>query len=236
VTAKAASYPISQWPEAERPRERLTRYGAAALNDSELLALLVRTGSRGHSALDLAKQAMAQAETCGGWDKMTVQQLGGVPGLGPAKAALILAGLELGRRQSLQVRRKVWRFSGSRASFDYCREHLAGQPQEAFLVIGVDARNRLVGSRVISIGTLTQSLVHPREVFQPILAMRAAGLILAHNHPSGDPTPSPEDGAVTRRLKDCADLLALPLLDHLVVGKDRYFSYADAGWPGISNK
>ena len=123
---------------------------------------------------------------------------------------------------------------------------MAQQNQEAFLVVGVDAKNRLVGSRLVSLGTLTQSLVHPREVFHPILAMRAAGFILAHNHPSGDPAPSPEDNLVTvlagrpgpevtagRALLDGADLLALPLIDHLIVGKERYFSYADADWPGV---
>lgn len=225
-------YPISAWPHSERPRERLSQWGPQALGDAELMALLIHTGSGKRSALDLAKQCLAMAQEAGGWEKVTAGDLCDLPGIGPAKSAVILASLEFGRRQALQSgRAKAWRFSGSRQTFEFCREHLAGRPQEAFLVAGLDAKNRLLGSRVISLGTLTQSLVHPREVFHPIISMRAAGLILAHNHPSGDPSPSPEDHEVTRRLKGCADLLAITLVDHLVVGKDRYFSYADANWP-----
>ncbi len=231
---RKVSYTMKEWPASEQPRERLARYGASALADSELLSLLIGTGMQGKSALDLAKTAFVLVEESGGWDKVTVQQLVTLKGLGRAKSAVIMAGFELGKRLSLaSPRRKQWRFSGSRQSFEFCRPHLSGLQQEAFLVIGIDAKNRLIGSRLISLGTLTQSLVHPREVFQPVLAMRAAALIIAHNHPSGDPSPSPEDGEVTRRLKGCAEILALPLVDHLVVGHDRYFSYADANWPGM---
>ncbi len=152
--------------------------------------------------------------------------------LAPAFCRCILVG-ESGQPYNPAAPMKRHNFSGSRQTFNYFVEagQLLGRPEEIFMVAAVDAKNRLLAGVQISQGTATQSLVHPRELFRVALLASACGIIIAHNHPSGDPTPSPEDNEVTRRMKACADLMAINLVDHVICGAERYFSYADAGWP-----
>jgi DNA repair protein RadC len=230
VKEAPAHLPIRAWPEGERPQERLLARGAQALSDAELLALLLRTGGRGQSAVELARQVQARAEQAGGLAALGAGGLMRLPGLGPAKAALLLAAVELGRRSACTPVSPGERILTSRQAYEACRAELEACPQESLLVLALDAKHRLLGRKTVSLGTLTQSLVHPREVFRPALEWNAAAVLVAHNHPSGDPQPSAEDHQVTRRLRQAAALLGLGLLDHLVVGKGIYFSYADRAW------
>jgi DNA repair protein RadC len=224
-----ASSSIKHWPVSERPRERLLSQGAQVLTDSELVAVLLRTGGRGKSALELARQVAASASGSGGWENLCLAQLKSLAGLGGAKAASVLAALELGRR-AWTLKPRGERLSTSLQSWDLVRSELEGRNEERFYVLAVDARHRLIGSRVVSVGSLTQSMAHPREVFRPALELAAAALIVAHNHPSGDPTPSAQDHQVTRQLLQAGQILGVAVLDHLIVGKGSYFSYADAAW------
>jgi DNA repair protein RadC len=224
---------IVAWPATERPRERLAARGAAALSEAELLALLLRSGSRGDSAVDLARRLQAIAQSQGGWDRLHPGQLSQLRGMGPAKAAAVLAAVEWSRRLVCKKEPRRKSLKGSADAWYYCKERLRERKKESFLVVALDARNRPLGEEIISVGTLTQSLVHPREVFSTLLRMSAAAFLVAHNHPSGDPKPSADDRVVTLRLKQCAEIFSIPLLDHLIVTDNQYHSFADHGWKGI---
>lgn len=226
---EAARPAIKHWPEADRPRERLVAHGAKALSEAELLALLLRTGAGGVSALDLGRATLRSVEEAGGWERASVASLRRVKGMGMAKSAAVVAALELGRRAAgFEAERP--RLQGSRQAWEWVRGALEGRLQEAVLVVALDARHRALGTRIVTVGTLTQSLVHPREVFRPALELGAAAVLVAHNHPSGDCAPSGEDDQATQRLRAAADVLGVHLVDHLVVGRGAYFSYADHGW------
>lgn len=225
---------IKDWPAAERPRERLLTRGPRALSDAELLAILLGSGARGLSALDLARQVQAKAQAAGGWDRLEADDLQALPAMGPARIASVLAALELGARAGARKGAELGlAMSSSRLAEAACRGLIGGLPVEHFLVLSLDSRRRLLGQQVVSQGSLTQALVHPREVLRPAVRLRAAAIVVAHNHPSGDPEPSRDDHALTQRLRDAADLLAIPLLDHLVLGADSYYSYADQHWSAL---
>jgi DNA repair protein RadC len=159
--------------------------------------------------------------------QLDLADLKALPGLGLAKGASLLAALELGRRQALALEAPV---SGAPAVLSVLRELLDGRREEHFAVVALDARRRVLAAELVSHGTLTQSLAHPREVFRSAIKLSAAAVVVGHNHPSGDPTPSPDDHVVTRRLHEAAELLAIPLLDHWILGRGRQYSFAQRGW------
>jgi len=216
----------------ERPRERLVAKGARELSDAELLALLLRSGTRGATATALARRLQALAVARGGWSQLHLADLCSLKGMGLVKAAGLLAALEWGRREA-NAGVKAAPLPSSSAAAAALRALLDGRQTEHFAVLALDARRRVLAAEVVSQGTLTQSFAHPREIFRTAIKLGAAGIIVGHNHPSGDPAPSPEDHAVTRRLREAAELLALPLLDHVIVGGSVCFSYADNGWPRL---
>jgi DNA repair protein RadC len=218
-----------RWPEAERPRERLRWNGPEALADAELLALQLGSGTRGRSAVDIAREMLAAYGSLAGIAGREAGELAQVAGVGPAKAARLVAAFELTRR--LRARTPGARVvlgspAAAYAAFGPLMEDL---PREVFRVALLDAQNGLLCDRVISEGTLSASLVHPREVFKPAILEPAASVILLHNHPSGDPTPSREDIRLTRQLVECARLLDLRVHDHLVIGRGRFVSLAERG-------
>ena len=219
--------PISG-PE-EGPRERLRARGAEALSAAELIALLLRTGARGRDAVDVARTLLAR---CGGLDRLECAppcELATVPGVGAAKAASLAAAFELGRRCATSHLPEGAALRSPEDVFRRFALRLRRLAQERFLVVLLDGRHRVVGEEVISQGTLTASLVHPREVFRPALRASAAALILVHNHPSGDPTPSAEDRAVTSRLAEAGEILGIRVLDHVVVAERGYVSLREEG-------
>jgi DNA repair protein RadC len=214
-------------PQAERPRERLARSGAAALSSRELLAAVLGTGARGASALDLADGLLGRG--LHGLASRSLQDLERERGLGRAKAARVLAALELGARLASEGAAASTSLESPAEAARYLLPRYAARAVETFGLLALDVRHRLRREAVVSVGCLTASLVHPREVFQEAVVSRAAALVLFHNHPSGDPEPSAEDLALTRRLSAAGSLMGIEVLDHLVLGAGRYVSLKERG-------
>jgi DNA repair protein RadC len=220
---------IRAWPASERPRERLQALGARELSDTELLALLLGSGSRRAPTMVLARQLQGLAESRGGFQQLDLPDLRAIPGLGLAKSAALLAALEWGRRKA--VRPAAEALGGPQAVVEALRPLLSGRREEHIAVLALDARRRILAAQLVSQGCLTSAMAHPREVFRAAIKLGAAAIVIGHNHPSGDPRPSPEDHALTRRLREAAEILGIPLLDHVIVGEGRAFSYAECAWP-----
>jgi DNA repair protein RadC len=228
ATSPAASpRRVRELPLEERPRERLERQGASALSNRELLVLLVGAGSRQDSVLDISERLLASG--LHGLAGRSLAELRREPGLGLAKATRVLAALELGTRLASQPPASSPSFRAPADAARYLLPRYAARPVETFGLLALDVRHRLKREAVISVGCLTSSLVHPREVFQEAVVSRAAGLILFHNHPSGDPEPSAEDVSLTRRLAAAGSLMGIEVLDHLVLGAGRFVSLKDRG-------
>jgi len=220
---------ILDWPLDERPRERLYHKGGEALADAELLAILLGTGTRGQTAVDLARELLATHGSLSGLAARGVTELAELKGIGRAKAVRLAAAFELTRRLRARPSDGKVNLGCPEAVFRYFGPQLEDLKQEVFHVVLLDAQNGLVKDVVVSEGTLSASLVHPREVFKPAIVESAAHLILLHNHPSGDPTPSKEDIRLTRQLVECARLMDLRIHDHVIVGRGRFVSLAQRG-------
>ncbi|MCP9439570.1 MAG: DNA repair protein RadC [Nitrospira sp.] len=221
---------IPYWPASERPRERLLSKGPDALSDAQLLAILLRTGRRDSSAVQVAMELLHHVGGLGGLVKSGVEELCSIEGVGPAKAAQLKAALELGRRSLATPLSTGMRVSSSADLFRHFYPILRDRKQELFKVVLLDAKNAIIKETTISEGSLTLSIVHPREVFASAIRESAAGVIFLHNHPSGDPTPSQEDRRLTDRLVAAGRLLGISVLDHVIIGDGRYVSFADEGW------
>ncbi len=222
---------IKDWPVADRPREKLLSIGSTALSDTELLALILRTGhaNSGTSALDLARLLLTRFGSLRAMTSATAVELCQLPGIGPAKAAEILAVGELARRFAATPLSPGARFTSSREVFDHFHERLRDRKKEVFLTLLLDSKNRIIREIQISEGSLNASIVHPREVFQPVIRESAAAVLFVHNHPSGDPSPSREDLDLTTRLREAGTLMGVRVLDHIIIGSGRYISMADQG-------
>ena len=221
---------ITYWPESERPRERLLAKGPEALSDAQLLAILLRTGRRDSSAVEVAIELLRHVEGISGLAKCGIEEICAIEGIGPAKAAQLKAAVELGRRSLAAPLSTGTRISSSNDLYRHFYPLLRDRKQELFKVVLLDAKNIIVKETTVSEGTLTLSIVHPREVFTLAIRESAAGVIFLHNHPSGDPTPSPEDRRLTDRLAAAGKLLGISVLDHVIIGDGRYVSFADEGW------
>ena len=219
---------ISQWAPQERPRERLHASGAASLSDAELVAVLLRTGVRGKSAVDLARELLQKYD---GISKLlnAGSELVRVNGLGPAKTAQFAAAMELARRCAEERVRETSALTSPGAVRDYLRLKLSGRQHEVFVCIWLDAQHRAIKFDEPFSGTLTQTSVYPREIVKQALAVNAAAVIFAHNHPSGVAQPSQADELLTANLKEALALIEVKVLDHLIVGETRCFSFADRG-------
>lgn len=222
---------ITDWPEGERPRERLLLLGPQALSDAELLAIFLRVGIRGKSAVDLARDLLARvAGDLGLLADTPIQELIQLPGLGPAKAAQLAAALELARRSLFHEMKSRDLMTSPSAVRDWLRLRLGRLPHETFGALWLDVRNRLIGYEELFRGSLTQTSVYPREVIKRALDNNAAAVILAHNHPSGLTEPSAADELLTRNLKDTLALVEVRLLDHFIVaGNQTPLSLAERG-------
>jgi DNA repair protein RadC len=214
-------------PPEERPRERLFRHGPGALSSRELLALVLGTGSARASALDVAEGLLRDGLR--GLASRSLADFLGQPGLGRAQACRVVATMELGMRVAAEGGPAAPSFRTPEESARYLLPRYSCRPTETFGLLCLDVRQRLKREVVVSVGCLTSSLVHPREVFQEAIVSRAAALVLFHNHPSGDPEPSAEDLALTRRLVSAGTLLGIQVLDHLVLGAGRYVSLKERG-------
>ncbi len=213
----------------DRPRERLQHLGASALSDAELLALLLRTGDRSGDALAVARTLLTESDGLVGLRRISEGDLIGVPGLGPAKIGSIRAAVELGRRLSGRRLRRGDAIRGPGDIHQHFHPRLRDLANEYFVAVLLDSRHRVLKEVVVSQGTLTASLVHPREVFRRAVREAAAAIVLVHNHPSGDPSPSSEDRQVTERLGQAGLILGIRIIDHVVVAEEGYFSFSESG-------
>jgi len=220
---------IKELPAEERPRERLHAYGAQALTTAELLAILIRTGNAERSAVSLGEYLLAEFGSIKGVASASLEQIARVKGLGEAKAAQIKAAVEFGNRLALFTEDAKPSIGGPRDVANLLMSDLRYQKKEHLKSLLMDTKNRVLAVRTVSIGDLSSSIVHPREVYKDAVVASAASIIVAHNHPSGDPTPSAEDVAVTKRLMQAGEIMGIDLLDHIVIGDGVFVSLKERG-------
>jgi DNA repair protein RadC len=222
--------PIKQWSEDDRPREKLILKGKAALSNAELIALLLGSGTKNESAVDLAKRILDQSgHNLAELSKYQISDLVKFKGIGTAKGLTILAALELGNRKRSQDALARDKVAGSRDVFELFHGELADAQYESFWVLLLNRANRVIRKVNISEGGISGTVADPKKIFKMSLDHNASSLILCHNHPSGNTQPSEADIRLTRKLKEAGLLLDLPVLDHLILGGDGYFSFADEG-------
>lgn len=221
---------IRDWEQGERPREKLGRHGAATLSDAELVAIVLRTGSgAGRSAVDVAHDVLS---ACGGLHRLgrlTPDLLCRIDGIGSVKAMTLLAVEELARRWAMPPPADVPQIGSSREAFVRYGPRLCRKTREELLVVAVNVRHAILREEVVAQGEVSGAAVVPRMVFAPAIGTAAAAVLIVHNHPSGDPTPSPADREVTAHLAKVGVLIGIPLLDHLIIGDGTYYSFRDAG-------
>ena len=220
---------ITDWPEEHRPRERLIRHGAAILSDAELLAVFLRVGVTGKSAVDLGRDMVTHFGSLNGLFSATLDDFSKLNGLGPAKYAQLQAVLELARRSLSEELQAGIALSSPQAVKQYLQLLLGGKAYESFAILFLDVKNRLIACEELFRGTLTHTSVYPREVVKVALARNAASIILAHNHPSGTPEPSTADHMLTQALKQALALIDVRVLDHFVVAGRHVYSFAEHG-------
>lgn len=220
---------IRDLPTEERPREKLKALGAEALSNAELLAILLRTGSDRESALQLAVRLLSLGGGLRELPGLSLEDLQVLRGVGPAKAAQLKAALEIGRRLATMPPDQAESITSPQRAAALFMEELRYKKKEHFMIMLLNTKNHLLSREEISIGSLNASIVHPREIFKIPLRKSAASIILVHNHPSGDPSPSQEDLEVTRRLVEAGNLLGIAVRDHLIIGDGCYFSFKEKG-------
>ena len=220
---------ITDWPDETRPRERLIRHGAGALSDAELLAIFLRVGVTGKSAVDLGRDMVGHFGSLTCLFRTSLAQFCGMHGLGPAKFAQLQAVMELAKRALAEELESGIALSSPQSVRAYLQLQLAGKMHESFMVLFLDVKNRLIATEELFRGTLTHTSVYPREVVKAALQHNAAALLLAHNHPSGTPNPSAADLAITQTLKHALEMIDVKVLDHFIVAGSRVYSFAEHG-------
>ena len=220
-------YLIREMPVSERPRERLARVGPAGLANHELLAILLQSGYKDESVLDLSKRILYQLTKFNDLNKFSYEELIRIKGVGPAKASVILASFELSKRLQNEETNESYSITSPLDAYLYLEEEMAFLEQEHFVCVYLDTKNKVIAKKTIFIGTLNQSLVHPREVFKYAVKYASASMLVSHNHPSGDSTPSKADFKVQDLLIQGAKMLAINILDHVIIGKNEYYSMTE---------
>jgi len=213
----------------DRPREKLERLGAGGLGDNELLAIVIGSGSREVDALSVANQLIDHAGGLHGLTRLGMDHLRVVSGVGPARAARIIAAVELGRRTLIRAVADRPQLATPRQVAAYLLPQYGAATVEQFGIVMLDTRHRVIRIRIVSVGSLDSTVVHPREVFREAASASAAAIVLFHNHPSGDPTPSPDDLALTTRMVNAGSIMGIDVIDHLILADQRYFSLVEAG-------
>ncbi|HLA49672.1 MAG TPA: DNA repair protein RadC [Thermodesulfovibrionia bacterium] len=224
---------IKNWPEDERPRERLLRFGADELSTAQLLAIILRTGGRNKSAIELAREILVKFKNLKEIEDASIAEFSELKGIGAAKIAQIKAAFELGKRLIANEKRNTSQqpcFKNSGQVYTYYMPKFYGLKKEKFLCTLLDTKNKVFKETTVSEGTLTSSLVHPREVFRYAIKEAAASVLFVHNHPSGDPSPSRDDIDITKRLIETGKIIGINVLDHIIIGDGRYLSLIESGY------
>lgn len=224
---------IKEWPEDERPRERLLKFGSSELSTAQLLAIILKTGGKDKSALALAREILIRFNSLKDIEDASTAEFSEVKGIGSAKIAQLKAAFELGRRLLRNGKRNSSQkpcFKNSQQVYDYYMSKFFGLKKEKFFCMLIDTKNRVFKENLISEGTLTSSLVHPREVFRYAIKEAAASVLFVHNHPSGDPTPSKNDMDITKRLVQTGRVVGINVLDHIIIGDGKYVSLLEKGY------
>jgi DNA repair protein RadC len=229
----APTLKISEMPEDERPREKLLARGAAALTDPELIAILLRTGLPGANAVEVARQLLKRYDSLSGLSRCTVPEIKKIPGIGKAKAIQLVAAFQLGQRL-VNERLTRQKLDSPELVYELMAAEMRALHKESLRVILLDTRYHHISTEQVSLGSVNESIAHPRDVFRPAVVASAYAVIVVHNHPSGDPSPSQSDHSLTRRLAEAAELLQIKLLDHIIIGAPAegrlpYFSFKEAG-------
>lgn len=225
---KHYNYTIKDLPEDERPREKLYKYGIEALSNAELLAIIIRTGNKHDTALGLSQRILSIDKNGLKYlAEVSLDELTSVNGIGKCKAAQVLAAVELGKRIATSFNDKKIKISSPQDVSNLVMEEMRYLKKEHFRIIMLDTKNNILTISNISIGSLNASIVHPREVFKEAIRRSSASIILVHNHPSGEPTPSKEDISITKRLIESGKILGISVLDHIVIGDGCYFSFKE---------
>lgn len=222
-------FPITNWSEDDRPREKLMLKGKSVLSDAELIAILIGSGSRNESAVDLSKRILASVDTLNSLGKMSLAQLTNFKGIGEAKAIAIIAALELGRRRRAEDSVELTKITSSKIVFEIMQPVIGELAHEEFWVIFLNNSNKVISKSQLSIGGISGTIVDVRLVFKLALETGATALILCHNHPSGALHPSEADKQITKKMKLAGDSLDVKVLDHLIITETKYFSFADEG-------
>lgn len=221
---------IDHIPLSERPRERLIHYGVESLGNDELLAILLRCGTKDMSVKELSNYILKELSDIRDMKQMNYEKLVSIKGIGPAKACQVLAAIELGNRLSKKYDCvKEIKIASAKEIYLYYKELLKDKKQECFYCIYLDTKNKIIKDKLLFMGTINQSLVHPREVFKEAYLCSASSIICIHNHPSGSSEPSKLDHILTGQLSEVGKLLGVPLLDHIIIGNYQYFSFAEQG-------
>ena len=226
---KGSSFTVRDLPRQERPRERLLKFGPEALSAQELLALIIGRGIPKKSVMNIAQELLARFGNVKAIGQATIEELSQIKGIGLAKAAQIKASFELGRREELEPELKHFDIKDPESVVKAIRASIKDKAKEHFKLILLNPRNKIIGISTISIGTLNASLVHPREVFKDAIMHSAASVVLAHNHPSGDPEPSEDDITITKRLIEAGKILGIEVMDHIIIAKNGFFSFKEKG-------
>jgi DNA repair protein RadC len=222
-------YMLRDIPHEERPRERMMRYGADALSHAELLAILLRTGTRQESAIHVAQKILNRAGEIRGLVNLSLEELMEIKGVGEAKAIQLLAGIEIGRRLARSAPKELPVIRSPKDAADMVMDQLRYLHKEHFVCLFLNTKNHLIGQETLSMGSLNASIVHPREVFRAAMKCSSASIVCIHNHPSGDPSPSPEDIQITRRLCEAGEIVGIDVLDHVIIGDGRFVSLKERG-------
>lgn len=218
---------IKELPIKERPRERFIKYGASSLQTFELIAIILRTGSKEESVLELAKKVNYMYNSLKDLSKTSISELKSIKGIGDSKAIELLSAFELGRRINNETFNNQVKLISPESIFLYLKSELEMKTQEHFLALYLNTKGELIKKETLFIGSLNSSLIHPREIFKHAVLNSAAAIIISHNHPSGDPTPSIQDIEITKIIHKNSLMMDIELLDHIIIGKDRYYSFKE---------
>lgn len=217
------SFLVREIPINERPRERLLKYGAKSLSNYELLAIILRTGYKNQSVLDLSKTILIELEDINNFNEITVNELTKIKGIGKTKAITILAAIEFGKRVNNPSNSNI-KINSSKDAYEFLKDSMQNELQENLVCVFLNNNSEVITTKTITIGTINHTIFNPRDILKWALKYSAVAVLLAHNHPSGNPTPSQEDIIVTKKLLQAAKLVDVLIVDHIIIGKNKYYS------------